>query len=196
MLLCKSDKSGHIRQWKSDVVGKMVKFYDSIDDNLAQWAMEQPVFFTATAPLRGSHINLSPKGLPSTSFSILTPNLCGYVDATGSGIETISHIQENGRATIMFCSFDASPRIMRLFCRGRVIPWNHPEFDGWRERMGGKQFTGMRAVVVLDVWKVSRNRSFHHRTKHNLGSDFLRICGALSCAEGRPGGQGKANPIP
>lgn len=116
--------------------------------------MKQPCFFTASAPLRGQHINLSPKGLPSTSFSILNPNLVGYVDATGSGIETISHIQENGRCTIMFCSFDASPRIMRLFCTGRVVPWDHPQFDEWRKRMGNKHFEGMRAVILLDVWKV------------------------------------------
>lgn len=132
----------------------MVHFYDSISPELQEWIMKQCCFFTASAPLHGQHINLSPKGLPSTSFSVLNPNLVGYVDATGSGIETISHIQENGRCTIMFCSFDASPRIMRLFCTGRVIPWDHPQFDEWRERMGNKLFTGMRAVILLDVWKV------------------------------------------
>ena len=100
----------------------MVHFYDKIEPNLEEWAMKQAVFFTASAPLRGRHINGSPKGLPATSCSILNPNLCAYVDATGSGIETVSHIQENGRVTIMFCSFETSPRIMRFFCTGRVIP--------------------------------------------------------------------------
>lgn len=134
----------------------MVHFYDSISEELKEWIMKQSVFFTASAPLRGQHINVSPKGLPSTSFSVLNPNLVGYVDATGSGIETVSHIQENGRCTIMLCSFDSSPRIMRLFCTGRVIPWDHPDFDSWRERMGNKEFAGMRAVILLDVWKVRR----------------------------------------
>jgi hypothetical protein len=152
--VCISDISG-AAQAVNEPLSEMVHYYEKIDDNLAEWAMRQSVFFIASAPLHGRHINLSPKGLPSTSFSILNPNLCGYVDATGSGIETVSHIQENGRATIMFCSFDSSPRIMRLFCRGRIIPWNHQDFDSWRERMGGKEFTGMRAVVLLDVWKVS-----------------------------------------
>lgn len=133
----------------------MVKFYDSISPDLQEWAMKQAVFFVASAPLRGAHINLSPKGLPSSSFSILNPNLCAYVDATGSGIETISHIQENGRCTVMFCSFDASPRIMRFFCKGRVIAWNEPGFDGWLKRMGGLNLTGARAVIVLDVFKAS-----------------------------------------
>ena len=133
----------------------MVKYYDSIQPELADWALKQAVFFTSSAPLYGRHINLSPKGLPATSFSILSPNLCGYVDATGSGIETVSHILENGRVTIMFCSFETSPRIMRFFCTGRVVEWNEPGFEGWLKRMGGKKLTGMRAVIVLDVFKVS-----------------------------------------
>ena len=135
----------------------MVKFYTSIEPDLAEWAMKQQVFFVASAPLRGKHINLSPKGLPSSSFCILNPNLCAYVDATGSGIETISHIQENGRCTVMFCSFEASPRIMRFFCTGRVVGWDEPGFDGWLQRMGNdktKNVTGARAVIILDVFKV------------------------------------------
>lgn len=132
----------------------MVKYYSAIQPDLAEWALKQAVFFTASAPLRGRHINLSPKGLPATSFSILNPNLCAYVDATGSGIETVSHILENSRVTIMFCSFETSPRIMRLFCTGRVVEWNEPGFEGWLTRMGNKRFTGMRAVILLDVFKV------------------------------------------
>ena len=133
----------------------MVKFYDSIEPDLAEWAMRQQVFFVASAPCKGRHINLSPKGLPSSSFCILNPNLCAYVDATGSGVETISHIQENGRCTVMFCSFETSPRIMRFFCTGRVVAWNEPGFDGWLKRMGNKNVTGARAVIVLDVFKVN-----------------------------------------
>jgi hypothetical protein len=133
----------------------MVKYYSSIEPDLQEWALKQAVFFTASAPLNGRHINLSPKGLPATSFSILNPNLCAYVDATGSGIETVSHILENGRVTIMFCSFETSPRIMRFFCTGRVVEWDEPDFEGWLKRMGNKRLAGMRAVILLDVFKVS-----------------------------------------
>ena len=59
----------------------------------------------------------------------------------------------------MFCSFETMPRILRLYCRGRVVGWDEVGFEGWRERMGGKKFEGMRAVVVLDVWKVSLRHS-------------------------------------
>ncbi|KAK5130661.1 hypothetical protein LTR08_001871 [Meristemomyces frigidus] len=107
----------------------MVHFYDSISDDLRDWALQQQVFFVASAPLTGKHINTSPKGLPASTLTVFDSNHVGYIDATGSGIETISHLYENGRATIMFCSFDKSPRIMRWFCTGKVVEVDDPEFE-------------------------------------------------------------------
>ena len=138
----------------------MVKFYDSVSPDLAEWAMAQAVFFVASAPLAGKHVNLSPKGLPSSSFSVLGPNQCAYVDATGSGSETISHVYENGRVTIMFCSFDASPRIMRFFCTGEVVEWDQPRFPELLEAMGRKRVEGARAVILLQVWKCQTSCGF------------------------------------
>ncbi|KAL5338273.1 hypothetical protein BJX70DRAFT_408710 [Aspergillus crustosus] len=133
----------------------MPKFFSSISPELRDWALNQKVFFTASAPLRGRHINVSPKGLPDASFAILGPNEAAYVDSTGSGSETISHLRENGRITIIFCSFDAAPRILRLFCTGNVIEWSEPGFEAYLERMGGKKLIGARAIIRLDVFKLS-----------------------------------------
>ncbi|KAL2822948.1 hypothetical protein BJX63DRAFT_417352 [Aspergillus granulosus] len=132
----------------------MPKFYTSISPDLRDWALNQKVFFTASAPLRGRHINVSPKGLPDASFAILGPNEAAYVDSTGSGSETIAHLRENGRITILFCSFDASPRILRLFCTGSVIEWSDPAFKGYLERMEVESLVGARAIIRLDVFKV------------------------------------------
>jgi len=132
----------------------MVHYYDSISDELRDWALQQQVFFIATAPLNGKHINLSPKGLPSRTLTIFDPNHVGYIDATGSGIETVSHVYENGRATIMFCSFDKSPRIMRWFCKGKVIEWDSRDFDKWLGRMEKEKIVGARTLVLLNVFKV------------------------------------------
>lgn len=86
---------------------------------------------------------------------MLGPNSAAYIDATGSGCETIAHIYENGRVTIMFNSFDPSPRIMRLFCKGRVIEWDQPQFNDVLESMGPeKKLAGARAIILLDIWKV------------------------------------------
>ncbi|MCJ1266459.1 hypothetical protein MMC22_006344 [Lobaria immixta] len=138
----------------------MVKFWDHIPDNLRDWALEQQVFFTASAPLAGKHVNLSPKGLPATTFSIFDSNHAAYVDATGSGCETISHIYENGRVTIMFCSFLTMPRIMRFFCMGKVIEWDQPEFESLIRKMGKEKIEGARAIILLDVFKVQTSCGF------------------------------------
>lgn len=132
----------------------MGRFYDDISPELREWALAQAVFFTASAPISGKHVNISPKGLPSSTLSILSPNQVAYVDATGSGNETISHIYENGRVTVMFCSFGTAPRILRFFCTGRVIELDDREFDSWLAKMGDKNVQGARAVIVLDVFKV------------------------------------------
>ncbi|RPB06031.1 hypothetical protein L873DRAFT_1756419 [Choiromyces venosus 120613-1] len=144
----------------------MPKFYPSLTDDLTTWLQAQPLFFTASAPRYGKHINLSPKGYPSRSFRVLGPNQAAYLDATGSGSETVSHIYENGRVTVMFTSFTASPRIMRLFCTGRVVEAEDSGFDEIVKAFGDAPppagegeggvagIKGARAVVVLDIFKV------------------------------------------
>ncbi|KAF4621541.1 hypothetical protein G7Y89_g14533 [Cudoniella acicularis] len=132
----------------------MVQFFPTLTESHTEWCLSQPLFFTASAPLHGTHINISPKGLPTSTFTIFSPSQCGYIDATGSGAETISHIYENGRVTIMFCSFGPSPRIMRLFCTGRVVEWDTSEFETLIQKIGKKRVDGARAVIILDIWKV------------------------------------------
>ncbi|MEP7764123.1 pyridoxamine 5'-phosphate oxidase family protein [Sanguibacter sp. 25GB23B1] len=130
----------------------MTAVFDSIDPDLARWIGAQHMFFVATAPTSpGGHVNVSPRGLDS--FSVLGPLRVGWVDVTGSGIETIAHLQENGRVCLMFCSFDARPRIVRLHGRGRVVAPGTPEFD--EVAALHPAHTGARAVVVVDVTRVS-----------------------------------------
>lgn len=133
----------------------------------------------ASAPLRGRHINLSPKGLPDSCLAILDPNQVAYIDSTGSGCETISHLRENGRVTLMFCSFDASPRIMRLFCTGSVIEWDQPEFPAYLKRMGKSEVAGARAVIKLDVFKVriplEVKSDLSNVLTIDLGANILRL---------------------
>jgi len=132
----------------------MPKYYKSLSDELRNWAYQQQVFFIASAPINGKHINVSPKGLPDSTFTVFDPNHVAYIDATGSGVETISHLYENGRATIMFCSFGPSPRIMRLFCTGKVVEYDDPDFDSLITRMDKAKVEGARAVISLEIFKV------------------------------------------
>ena len=99
-----------------------------IDDSVEKFILAQPVFFVGSAPLDpDGHVNVSPKGLDT--FRILSPSTVAYLDLTGSGIETVAHVKENGRITIMFCAFQGPPRILRLYGTGRVV---EPELTDFR----------------------------------------------------------------
>lgn len=143
----------------------MVKFYPSLNESHIEFITSQPLFFVASAPWAGEHINVSPKGHPSRTFSVLGPNTVAYLDATGSGVETISHVYENGRVTIMFCSFGASPQVMRLFCKGRVVEKWDQHYQELRAKMATENgnevdVTGARAIIVLRVKKVQTSCGF------------------------------------
>ena len=79
--------------------------HESIDARLRAFIEAQPVFFVGTAPLAGGHVNVSPKGLSDT-FAVVDEHTVAYLDITASGAETIAHLRENGRITLMFCSFE------------------------------------------------------------------------------------------
>ncbi|MGA9378943.1 MAG: pyridoxamine 5'-phosphate oxidase family protein, partial [Phormidium sp.] len=104
----------------------MAKFYTELDDNLRQFIAEQKVFFTATAPNSG-RINLSPKGIDT--FRCVDAKTVAYLDLTGSGNETAAHLYENGRMTIMFCSFTEKPLILRLYGKGKVVSPKNAEWS-------------------------------------------------------------------
>jgi len=133
------------------------KLYEQLDDDLEKFIRRQHVFFVGTAPtaLEG-HLNVSPKGLDT--FRILGPRLVAYLDLTGSGIETVAHLRENGRLTIMFCAFEGRPLVVRLYGRGRVV---EPGEDGW-ERLIGEfpALPGIRSVVVMDVERIADSCGF------------------------------------
>jgi hypothetical protein len=126
---------------------------EAIDERLAAFLHEQPVFFTGTAP-RGDdgHVNVSPKGLAG-SFAVLGPREVAYLDLTGSGAETIAHLRENGRLCLMFCAFTGPPRIVRLHGRGEVVTPHAAGFEDLRARFAAHP--GVRAVIRMDVARIA-----------------------------------------
>ena len=94
--------------------------FDSISDQHRAFIEAQHVFFVATAPSGDDgHVNLSPKGYDT--FTVLGPNRVAYLDLTGSGAETIAHLRQNGRITILFCAFEGKPNLLRLYGQGTVV---------------------------------------------------------------------------
>jgi hypothetical protein len=132
-----------------------VHVYDGIDDKLAGWLTSQPVFFVATAPSADDgHVNVSPKGMAGT-FAVFGPLRVGYLDYYGSGSETIAHLRDNGRITLMFAAFDGRPNIVRLYGRGRLVLTQDPDFPVLRKAFPKQRTTAQRAIVMVDLDRVS-----------------------------------------
>ena len=108
----------------------MANFYTKFSPRIQKFIEAQKIFFVATAPNNG-RINLSPKGMDS--FRVLDENRVAWLNVTGSGNETAAHLLENKRITMMFCSFEGAPNILRLYGKGKEIKEGD---DGWNELIG------------------------------------------------------------
>jgi hypothetical protein len=124
----------------------MGKLYEHIDAKLAGWIGRQSLFFVATAPSEGGHVNVSPKG-PIGTLRVLDERTVEYDDHVGSGAETIAHLRDNGRICVMLCAFDGPPRIVRLHGRGTVAASDDPG-------------DGVRSVIRVEVDRVSDSCGF------------------------------------
>jgi hypothetical protein len=135
-------------------VGKVL---DSIDDELAAWIQAQPVYFVATAPSgSGGHVNLSPKGYDT--LRVLDERTVAYLDLTGSGVETIAHLRENGRITLMVCAFQGAPRIVRMHGTGDAVLPGEAEWEALRAMFPER--SGARAIIRTRVERLSSSCGF------------------------------------
>ena len=151
----------------------MGQVFDGIDASLAAWIGAQPMWFVATAPLAADgHVNLSPRG--HDSLSVLGPHRVAWVDYTGSGAETIAHVRENARITLMWCSYDRRPRIVRVHGRGSVALLGTAAYEQVVALHPAHLST--RAVVVVEVDRVSDSCGFGVPVMDLVGErDLLRL---------------------
>jgi len=143
----------------------MSNVYAELDERLIAFIAKQPMFFVATAPSldssgAGGHVNLSPKGYRDT-FAVIDSLTVAYLDLTGSGAETIAHLRQNGRITIMFCSFDRTPKILRIYGTGRAVvpgdpdwPRFHAYFPG-SGRAEGAERARRRAIIIVTADRIA-----------------------------------------
>ena len=135
----------------------MGRKHDGLTLELAEWVGRQKMFFVATAPLAADGlVNCSPKGMDS--FRVLGPMEVAYLDLTGSGVETIAHLRENGRITLMFCEFAGAPKIVRLHGKGTVLTPATPEFEELKARF--PDHPGARAIIKVSLTRVGESCGF------------------------------------
>lgn len=161
----------------------MGKLHDSIKPPHQEFIEKQHMFFVATAPLSADgRVNLSPKGLDC--FRVLSENKIGYMDLVSSGNETSAHTLENGRITIMFCSFEGAPNILRLYGKGFAVL---PGTAAWKEY--APHFTiypSTRQLIIADIdlvqtscgfgvplYSFAGNRDIHFDWAEKKGADGL-----------------------
>ena len=160
----------------------MGAFYETIPENIIEWIRKQKMIFVATAPLSGKgHVNVSPKG--GEYFGVVDEKTFWYHDLTGSGNETICHLYENGRITIMLNAFEGGPKIVRLWGKGvykqdwtqasarfwtqyakdhvgNVLENGSPAFDAFVTKHNIKTQFSTRCIIVVDVHQVGSSCGF------------------------------------
>jgi len=135
----------------------MGRKYEIITDQVAEFIANQPMFFVATAPLgEGGHVNVSPKG--ADSLRVLDPQTVIYADLAGSGAETIAHLRDNGRITILWCSFGPKPRILRIYGRGEHVLPTNPGFTELAELLPA--YKALRSIIRIKTERIADSCGF------------------------------------
>lgn len=124
----------------------MSEKFEKLTDKHIEFIKDQHLYFVGTAGAEG-FVNVSPKGMDS--FRVIDSSRVVWLNLTGSGNETAAHVLENGRMTVMFCSFDKQPVIMRLYGQAGTI---HPRDESWCELAGlFPEYVGARQIFKLQI---------------------------------------------
>jgi hypothetical protein len=162
----------------------MSKLYEALTPQLIAFIEAQKMFFVGTAPLcRTGHVNISPKGMDC--LRVLDNRTVAYLDVTGSGVETLSHVKENARLVMMFCAFEGKPFILRLHGEADVVETHHAEFCALKDRF--PDLPGMRSIIRLNVTRIADScgwtvplyefagtRDYYDNYARKLGADGIR----------------------
>ncbi len=125
----------------------MAEQFAALTDDHIAFIARQPVFFVGTGGA-GGRINVSPKGMDT--LRVLDPNRVVWLNLTGSGNETAAHVLENQRMTLMFCSFEKQPLILRLYGNAAMTyPRDEAQFARYSALFDHQP--GARQFFELDV---------------------------------------------
>jgi hypothetical protein len=127
----------------------MGKKFERIEPSHREFIERQHIFFNASAAPEG-RVNVSPRD--AAALRILDPNTVVYLDRTGSGNETAAHLRLTPRLTLMFCAFEGTPMILRLYGQGRIVPRHSAEYDTLlATHFNNTEVPGSRQIVLLQI---------------------------------------------
>ena len=150
----------------------MGKLFSELNPSHRQFIADQKIFFTATAMGEG-RINLSPKGLDA--FRVMDARRVCFLNLTGSGNETDAHLLGDGRITVMFCSFEKKPLILRIYGQGRYVHQRDAEWSTLLPLF--PDLAGKRQFILIDVASVHTSCGygvpfFDYRSERETLSDW------------------------
>lgn len=120
--------------------------YSELDDKHIEFISKQKIYFVATAAETGS-VNVSPKG--GDSLRVVNSKEIVWLNLTGSGNESASHVLKNPRMTLMFCAFEGKPLILRAYGKAKVLHQKDKEWDGYNSQFPVS--VAARQIFVLDI---------------------------------------------
>jgi len=129
----------------------MAKFFAALEPEHVDFIARQHLFFVATAADR-AHPNLSPKGY--RSLAVIDPHRLAYVDWPGSGNQTATHVAMHGRITLMFCSFERVPMILRIYGRGKVLHRRSEAYAALASLLGDRVGPHTRQLIDIAIERV------------------------------------------
>jgi Pyridoxamine 5'-phosphate oxidase len=131
------------------------KIFEQIESEPRSFIERQHIFFVATAAREG-RVNVAPKGMDT--LRVVGPNRIIWLNLTGAENETAAHLAEVPRMTLMWCSFDRHPLILRAYGDAVAV---HRRDAAWRELIAlFPPLPGARQIFDLHVNMALRSCGF------------------------------------
>ncbi len=124
----------------------MGKRIPELTKEFIQFIEQQKTFFVGTARSVGT-VNISPKAMDS--LRVIDKNTIVWLNLTGSGNETATHLLENDRMTLMFMAFEGKPLILRLYGNAKVYHPRDKEYQQYISMFSNDP--GARQIIVMNI---------------------------------------------
>ncbi len=122
------------------------KQFSELSDKHIEFIENQKIYFVGTATESGN-VNLSPKG--GDSLRVINSKQIAWLNLTGSGNESASHVIRNSRMTLMFCAFEGAPLIFRVYGKAKVL---HTKDEEWGQFVQlFPESVASRQIFILDI---------------------------------------------
>lgn len=132
----------------------MAKFFDTLNQAHLDFIAAQKIFFIgSTAP--GKDTNISPKGM--FDLKCVGSNRLAYIHTSGSGNRTAEDLAAGSGVTLMFCSFDEKPLILRLYCRGEALVPGDRRFEELLPLWNSFTRDRIRNIFLFEVLRVQES---------------------------------------